>query len=131
MMNFEPVTLTWKGESYTVPADGQMKLIAVIEDALRGDSSMQAVQLLMREGGPSYVRLSQAFGAALRFAGADVSDEEIYLSIQNDFASSSANVAILLQGAIISLLSIISPPLALAVKAPDVKKKTPRARKKA
>lgn len=123
MIGFEPVTLSWKGAEYTVPADGQLLLIAKIEDALTGGRGGQAITVLMASGGPSYVRLSQAYGAALRHAGADVTDEEIYLSIMSDMAEAKADVAAKVQGAIMGLLAIIAPPVALAISQGSDKKK--------
>ena len=111
MHGFEDVTLTWRGQDYTVPANRQMALIAKIEDALSGDTGQQALTVLFRREGPPYSRLAAAFGAALRHAGARVSDDEVYLSIQTDLVSkSNAEKTAAIQGCILALLSIISPP---------------------
>jgi hypothetical protein len=113
MLGFEPVTLTWKGVAYTVPAREQMLLIAKIEDALSGDTGQQAMTVLFRRQGPPHSNLAAAYGAALRHAGARVTDAEVYLSIQTDIAEKSRDeVMATIQGAIIGLLSIISPPVA-------------------
>lgn len=115
MQGFEDVTLGWKGESFTIPANRQMGLVARIEDALSGDTGRHAINVLVQRDGPPYSRLAAAFGAALRYAGAKVTDEEIYLSIMEDFAKSQADVASKLQGVIIALLMVMAPPLARAV----------------
>lgn len=128
MKGFEPVTLTWQGEKFTVPADGQLMLVAAIEDALAGASGQQAITVLTKPGGPSYVRLAQAYGAALRHAGANVTDDEIYLSIMSAFAESDANVAVEVQGAIMGLLAIVAPPIAFALNEPEPKKKPRKTR---
>ena len=110
---FEPVTLQWKGEAFTVPADRQMVLIAKIEAALSGDSGRQPLGILMQIDGPSYAELARAFGAALRHAGAEVSDSEVYLSIQEDLAALKPNdVTAKIQTAVVSIITIMSPPLA-------------------
>jgi len=112
MHGFEDVTLTWKGEAFTVPANKQMLLIAKIEDALSGDTGQQALSVLFRREGPPYSRLAAAFAAALQYAGAKVSDEEVYLSIMADLSEGSRDkVTETVQGAVIALLSIISPPV--------------------
>lgn len=130
MKGFEPVTLSWGDETYTVPAEGQLLLIGAIEDALSGKSGQQAVAVLMNPGGPPYTRLAAAYGAALRYAGATVSDDEIYLSIMGDFANQSKDVAVKIQSAILALLAIIAPPIALSLSAQEVsKKKRPTAKK--
>lgn len=112
MKGFEPVTLSWKGQEYTVAAEAQMMLIAEIEEALSGNSGVQAISVLMRREGPPYSRLAAAFGAALRYAGAPVSDQEIYLSIMDGLGQADGDIAIAIQNAILSLLSIIAPPIA-------------------
>jgi hypothetical protein len=128
MKGFEPVTFTWKGESYTVPAEGQLMLIARIEDALSFGTGEAAIVVLTRNGGPSHARLAAAFGAALRHAGADVSDDEVYLSLMEDFASGKADVASKVQGAVLALLSIVAPPIAAHIRGDTKKKPQPRER---
>lgn len=124
MKGFEPVTLKWKGESYTVPAEGQLMLIAQIEDALTGGKGGHALRVLTQQGGPSFVRLSQAFGAALRHAGAEVTDEEIYLSMVKDVAAGDIEAAAEIQAAVMGLLTIVAPPVALSLATPASKKKS-------
>jgi hypothetical protein len=125
MKGFEDVTLTWQGQHYTVPANRQLMMIAKLEAALAPDDG-QAVAVLFRSGGPHHSTLAQAFGAALRYAGADVSDDDIYLTIHEDIAEKSARqVEITIQNMIMALLAIISPPtarkLADSLKEPDPK----------
>lgn len=118
MQGFEDVTLGWKGETFTIPANRQMGLVARIEDALSGDTGRQAISILMQKEGPPYSRLAAAFGAALRYAGANVTDEEIYVSIMEDFSKSQALVVAKLQAVIVALLMVIAPPLGRSVSAP-------------
>lgn len=117
MKGFEPVTLAWQGVQFTVPAEKQLRLIAEIEDALSMGSGLPAINVLL-SGAPKHSRLAAAYGAALRYAGAEVSDDEVYISIMEGFASGAADAAILVQDAVIGLLSIISPPAARALRAP-------------
>jgi len=112
MTGFDDVTLEWGGEKYTVSADRQMGLIMRIEDALSGDSGQQAISVLLAPEGPSYGRLSSAFGAALRYAGADVSDLAIYNSIMEDMAVQRGDVVVKVQRAVLALLAIIAAPIA-------------------
>lgn len=129
MKGFEPVTLSWAGESYTVPAENQLMLIATLEDALAGPSGEQAVSVLLRKGGPSFARLSGAYGAALRYAGADVSDDEVYLSIMDDMAKGGdEEVMGKVQNAVLGLLMIIAPPMGRAVAGLTPKKQAPAAK---
>lgn len=120
MQGFDDVTLSWRGAEYTVPANKQMMLIAKIEDALSGDSGQQALTVLFRKEGPPHSRLAAAFGAALRHAGAKVSDEEVYLSMMDDMATKTlAETTQAIQACILAILSIISPPTARALAEAD------------
>ena len=123
MHGFQPVTLTWKGARFTVASEDQLRLIAEIEDALRDASGAPAVAMLTRKGGPSYGRLAPAYGAALRYAGADVSDDEVYLSIVERLGEGDPTVAIETQSAVLGLLAIIAPPLHRRIMADDAPEK--------
>lgn len=125
MKGFDDVTLTWQGQSYTVPAGEQLPLIARVEAALAPNGG-QAITVLFRTGGPPHAVLAQAFGAALRYAGASVTDDEIYLNIHEDIADKSRQqVAAKIQSMVWALMAVISPPvarkLAGAAKEPDPK----------
>jgi len=111
MKGFEDVTLGWDGKEYVVPANKQLLLIATIEDVFAGASGRQALEVLCRGSGPSYSTLARAYGAALRYAGADVSDDEVYLTIMSGMANAKGETAILIQSAIVGLISIIAPPI--------------------
>lgn len=119
MTKFEDVTLAWRGVDYTLKAKGIMPVVAQVEDTLRGEGGKQGFQVLLQPGGPSYPRLSMAFGVALRAAGCAVTDEEIYLSITAGFASGEVDAAQTVQSAVFALLSIMSPPMALALQGDD------------
>jgi hypothetical protein len=112
MKGFEPVALAWGGEQFTVAAERQLMLIARIEDALAGETGDNALQVLSRKGGPPYSRLAAAYGAALRYAGAGVSDEEIYLTISEQLSENRAEAIATIQAAIFGLFAILSPPVA-------------------
>jgi hypothetical protein len=115
MDGFQPVTLTWKGKDYVVPADRQMKLIRAVEGALIGERGGQVIAILFNKGGVPHGALAEAFGAALRYAGARVTDEEVYFSIHEDIAAGSqAEVVLKTQSMIWGLMSIISPPVTRA-----------------
>lgn len=124
MHGFDDVTLAWQGKEFTVPANRQLMLIARIEDALAGDEGDQAISVLFRRNGVPHSRLAAAYGAALRYAGAQVSDEDVYLSIHRDIATQSKDqVAATIQRMLMGLLAIISPPTAKALTEPVDEKK--------
>lgn len=109
MKGFDPITLQWDGQDYTVPADRQLELIARVEEALRRGSDQSALGELMRPGGCSLSRLARAFGAALRYAGASVGDDEVYLSIEGGLASGSAEYLARVSDHVMMILAIIAP----------------------
>jgi len=111
MQGFDDVTFGWKGDEFTVPADKMLMLVCKIEDALAGDSGEQALTVLMRRQGPPHARLARAYGTALRYAGAVVGDDEIYLSLQEDLSKGSADGVAAIQSAVINLIAVVSPPL--------------------
>jgi len=115
MQGFEDVKISWKGAEYTVRANGIMSLVAKMEDAISGDSGKPAIQVLTSNGGPSIPRLSMAYATALRHAGADVSDEEVYLSIVSGFSEGDVDAAHVMQRAIMAILAIMAPPIAVMV----------------
>lgn len=124
MQGFEDVTFGWKGESFTVPANKMLMLVCKIEDALSGDAGQQALTVLMRPEGPPHARLARAYGAALRYAGASVTDDEVYLSMQSELAKGGAEGVVAMQSAIINLIAVVSPPLGSALLASGQKKST-------
>ena len=111
MQGFDPVTFGWKGEEYTVEAERQLMLVAKIEDALSAGTGEQALTILLRPEGPPYARLACAYGAALRYAGADVSDEDVYLSMMEGFAKSDVSSVTQAQAAVLALIHVVSPPM--------------------
>ena len=130
MQGFEDVTISWKDVEYTIPANQQLMLVAKIEDALSGDTGKQAIGILLRPEGPPYARLAMAFGAALRYAGAEVEDQEVYLSMMNDLSKNKLDAVEQTQAAIMVMLSIVSPPMGRALSGAVKKKPTKTKAKK-
>lgn len=131
MQGFQDITIGWQGEEYNIPADRQLLLVARIEDALAGGTGEQAISVLLRPEGPPYARIAMAYGAALRFGGAGVSDDEIYLSMMDDLSRNKAEAVVKVQSAIMALLTIVSPPMGFALTEYTEKKTKPRKRQKA
>lgn len=114
MKGFDDVRLSWKGEEYVIAADRIFDLVMRIEDIIMGAGATPAFVLLLQNR-VSQSKLAAAYAEALRFAGAKVGPQEVYLSIMADFASNSAEAARKVQDAIVGLLCIISPPLAAEI----------------
>lgn len=96
---FEPVTLTWQGDEYTVPADRVLGLIASVEEHI-------TLADLGRASSPKLAQLSYAYAAALRYAGAKVTADEVYAACFRDAAST-------IQALITALLMLMIPPAEL------------------
>lgn len=78
-MIFEPIKLTWKGAEFTIAPDRVLGCIAQIEEVLPiGELARLSV------GDLKLAKLSRAFAVALRYAGAQVSDEEVYSGLFTD-----------------------------------------------
>jgi len=105
---FKEVALSWGGQEYTVPADKVMRLIAIVEDII-------TLEELVASSGRKRVKISEAYAAALRYAGCRVTDEDVYASL---FSADSAEVTVT---AINGLLMMMVPPAQIV--ADDAKKK--------
>lgn len=112
-MIFQKVTLSWKGQQFEVAADRVMMLIAQIEDVI-------TLPELSNPRGRPLAKISMAYGAALRFAGAKVRDDEIYASM---FAEGSAEASTI---AVSGLLQMMLPPSTVEI-APSKKAEPPLA----
>jgi hypothetical protein len=106
MAIFEEVRFGWNGREYKIPPDQVMRLLAQIEDVVTmGDLYRYSVS-----GRPPLAKLATAYGLALRYAGANVSDEEIYVGM---FKSKGKELQTTVVRAIQALLSLMVPPAAL------------------
>lgn len=114
-MIFKTVTLTWKGKTYEVAPDQVMRLIAQIEDVIT------LTELLNPRGRP-LAKISMAYGAALRYAGAQVRDDEIYESMFTSGVSAEASAS-----AVSGLLSMMLPPSSVEAAASSKKAEPPAA----
>ncbi|NIQ01592.1 MAG: hypothetical protein GWM98_15405 [Nitrospinaceae bacterium] len=102
---FKPVTLEWEGTEYEIPADRIMGLIVRLEDIV---SFRDLDQKNVKPG-----KISAAYAEALRYAGATVTDEEVY---EQMFLGATTGQ---LYGAIAGLFSIMIPPSHLQKKTKD------------
>lgn len=98
MAVFERVTLGWRGDEYIVEPNRVMMMLAEIEHIIT------FAELAANPKKPPLVRISMAYGAALRFAGAKVQDEEIYSAMFKD------NNAAETQEVIGTLMAMMIPP---------------------
>lgn len=86
---FDDVTLTWGGVNYMIPSNRMMLAIARIEDHVSlEDLDVSASQR------PKRAKVAMAFASVLRFAGANVTDEQVYAGMF-DKATAASSIAAL------------------------------------
>ena len=101
MSVFEPVTLNWKGSEYKVESDKVMMLIAKIEEII----TLSEVYNYAQKGAAPVAKISMAYGAALRYAGCSIRDDEVYQGL-----FSGGNEQDTIPAALNALLSMMIPP---------------------
>lgn len=104
-MAFNELKLEWKGVTRVIPPNKMLMAIAVVEEVLPMD-----VLASYSKKGTSIARLSQAYGALLRYAGFDASDEDVYEGI----FKRDTNAGVVVQQAIMTLMTMMLPTSALA-----------------
>lgn len=96
MAIFQDVNLVFKGDEYTIPSNKIMKLIAIVEDIV----TLQD----LTTGKVKLSKLSEAYAAAINYAGGKVEVEDVYASLFGDGGAESVS------GSITSLIMLMLPP---------------------
>lgn len=104
---FEDIHLGWGGVQYTIPSNRVMGAIARVEDVMTLSELYQHGQ---RETVP-LGKIAMAYGALLRYAGAPVSDEDVYAGM---FSQGADHLQEQVRSAIEHLCQIMLPPSARA-----------------
>ena len=97
---FQPITLGWNGETYTIPADRVLGAIAVVEEHITFMELIAATK-----GRPQLVAISRAFAGVLRYAGGNFTDDDVYAGM---FKQGSAQQQAI--NAVNTLLVMMVPP---------------------
>ncbi len=103
MSIFKEVTITWEGKAYAIPATSVLRAIAIIEEVITLDELMK---YRSRNTAP-LGKLAAAYGAVLRYAGAQATDEAVYAAMFDGQAAESAGTAVS------ALLLMMVPPSAM------------------
>lgn len=83
-MAFEPLHIGWKGATYTVAPERCMDLLVGLEGILAPPGSgINILHVLQKPEAYPLTSLASAYAFALRYAGAEVSVAEVYLSISD------------------------------------------------
>jgi hypothetical protein len=101
---FAPVELTWADQTYTIPPDRVLGAVAVVEEHLTMAELAQEAQT----GRMRIARLSRAFGALLRYAGARISDDEVYTGM---FEGGPGTIRDRIIAGVNTLMALMVPPV--------------------
>jgi len=102
MGSFEDIHLQWADSEYVIRANKVLGAIARIEDVL----TLNELQRFSARGTAPMAKLSMAYGAVLRYAGAKVTDEEVYAGM---FGSTGTGADAVVES-ISALVAMMVPP---------------------
>lgn len=74
---FQPVHLTWDGETYTIPSNRVLGAIAIIEDHTTFGELVTSVQ----QGRVKVTMLANIWAALLTYAGLPIASDEVYAGL--------------------------------------------------
>ncbi len=97
---FDAVTLAWAGSEYVIPGNRVMGAIARIEDVV----TLEELGRYGERGTMPLAKLAMAYGAVLRYAGANVKDDEVFAGMFSDGQKQTDLVT-----ALMSLLTMMLP----------------------
>ncbi|RMG71933.1 MAG: hypothetical protein D6711_14240 [Chloroflexi bacterium] len=99
---FDDIKITHNDKGYTIQSDNVLKLVAQVERII----SVVELAKLVSEGTPPLASIAMAYGIILRYAGATITDEEIYREFFSD-----SDAAATAQNCILTLLQLMVPDL--------------------
>jgi hypothetical protein len=105
MAIFQELKLGWDGKTYVIPPDRVLGAIAEIEERVTFHEILQKMAM----GRPPIVPVASAYGAVLRYAGAEVTDDAVYEGMFAGGKTVTAHVT----AAVNHLLLIMTPPSAV------------------
>ncbi|MGE8940486.1 hypothetical protein ACO2I3_01095 [Leptospira interrogans] len=103
MQVFKDVTLAWNGSTFTIPAAKVFTCCAIVEEIM----SAQEIAHAITTHDLKLVRFSKAYATALRFAGATVTDEQVYSSL---FQGNANDVRQRIMPMLDALMRLMIPP---------------------
>ena len=106
MSIFEDIKLAWDGRDYVIPSDRVMGAIARIEDVV----TLGELQRYSEKQAAPLAKVAMAYGTVLRYAGANVTDDQVYAGI---FSGEAPNQQDSIVTSIYTLLAMMLPPEAM------------------
>jgi hypothetical protein len=120
---FDSITLTFDHgdgagpKSYTIPPDKVFGAIEVIEEVITLKELSSSVA---RNGNPPLARISRAYASVLRYAGARVEDQQVYIGMFSGGEDDIKGVVAAVNG----LLALMIPPSAVTEAAKRLEEET-------
>jgi hypothetical protein len=87
---FNPIELSWGGKDYKVPANRVLEAVCVCEEEV---TLHELAQYAQRETAPAG-RLAKAYGAVLRYAGCQVTNDEVFSAMFRQSSADRINLSI-------------------------------------
>lgn len=79
---FDPIEITWEGKTLKIPADKVLGAVNKVEEVVTLTKLIKMAEVGAGDGtGISVSLLSKAYGSVLRYAGADVTDDHVYVTL--------------------------------------------------
>lgn len=113
MSIFQDITLTWNGESKTIPSDRVLGLIAEVEECITIDD--------LAKGKPKLAKIAMAYCAALKYAGFKARTDETYQQMLKGESQAAALVT--------GLIEIMIPPETIQPKTKKTRRQPSKTRK--
>jgi hypothetical protein len=101
---FQPIDLIWNDKAFTIAPTSVLGAIAVIEEHFTFQDLADATKTKKFP----LSKLSRVYGAVLRYAGATVTDDEVYIGMFSGNMTSNVSIAVN------TLLAMMIPPSAFA-----------------
>jgi hypothetical protein len=80
MSRFRDVELAWGGKTYVLPSNKLMAVIMRVEDTI----TLAELVAALSQGRPPMARIATAYSEVLRYAGCQVTDEDVYIGLFKD-----------------------------------------------
>jgi hypothetical protein len=104
MTAFDPIVIGWAGREYTIPSRNVMRAIARIEDVV----TLVELQQYAQRGTMPMAKIADAYASVLRFAGAQVTGEDVYAGMFGGEGDTETQANVL--AAITGLQEMMMPP---------------------
>lgn len=114
---FDDIMLSWRGTEYKVPANKVMGAIKRIEDHVTVHDLLGMTEaggddgksMVIRRTGLRLAMLASGYAAVLNYAGADLTEEEVYQGLFEGKGEAQANAVAAISGLLQMMIPIPRP----------------------